>query len=58
LLNGTKRSYVQFLIEGEHTLQQIIITRGINDNYAKEIQERIIKSIQIQALPKEGDIEE
>lgn len=58
LSNGTKMNYVQYLIEGENTLQQIIIARNINDNYAKEIQERILKSIQLQTLPKEEDSDE
>jgi len=58
LANTTKMSYVQYMIEGEHTLQQVIIARKIDDNYAKEIQEKIIKSIQIQSLPKEESEEE
>jgi len=56
--NGVKMNYSQYMIMGEHTLQQIIIARKINDTYAKEIQERIIKSIQLQTLPKEDDSEE
>lgn len=58
LSNGKKMNYVQYLIEGEHTLQQIIIARNINDNYAKEIQERILKSIQLQTIKNDNDDDE
>ncbi|HIP48283.1 MAG TPA: hypothetical protein EYG92_04870 [Lutibacter sp.] len=55
---GVKMNYSQYMIMGDHSLQQIIIAKRIDDTYANEIQERIIKSIQLQTLPKEEDSEE
>jgi hypothetical protein len=54
--NGSNRSYIQYVIEQNHMLQQVIVVHKIDDNYAKDIQKQIIKSIRLQTV--EDDEEE
>ena len=54
-INAVKLIYTQYMIGGENTLQQIVIARKPNDPYAKEIQERIVKSIQLQTITEDND---
>lgn len=46
-VNGLEMNYVQYVINKENSLQQIVIVRKIKDTYAEKIEKRIIESIKI-----------